>query len=56
MIKIEKRNGIECPRCGCKDVPVQRTVRQPMGKTLRYRKCRHCGRSFATIERTVGSL
>lgn len=43
--------GLFCPRCHSRWVPVQRTVKQPHGGTLRYRKCQHCGRRFATYER-----
>lgn len=41
--------GIPCPKCGCRHHYTRRTQR--VGKRVRrYRQCRHCGRSFTTLE------
>jgi transcriptional regulator NrdR family protein len=45
----EKTLGVECPKCGCKHLPVLYT-RQQLKKTLRYRECRNCGRRVITCE------
>jgi transcriptional regulator NrdR family protein len=42
--------GISCPACGCCDLRVV-YVRQRMGRTMRRRECRHCGRRVVTWER-----
>lgn len=42
--------GICCPRCGCPDLRVTRTMRLPGGRVRRYRECRHCGRRVCTLE------
>ena len=43
--------GLECPKCGCRHLPVWYTRQRP-GHILRVRKCRHCGRKVMTRERT----
>lgn len=42
--------GLECPKCGCRHLPVSYTRKRP-GHILRVRRCRHCGRRVATRER-----
>ena len=46
--------GILCPDCGCRDLRVLRTERQPGGRIMRRRACRHCGRRVTTYERPAG--
>jgi hypothetical protein len=41
--------GVLCPRCGCADLRVRNT-RYSMGRIVRYRECRHCGRRVTTYE------
>lgn len=41
--------GIQCPRCGCRHLPVLYT-RQRLKKIMRIRICRHCGRRLMTYE------
>jgi len=43
------RSGVVCPRCGCADLRVRNT-RYSMGRIVRYRECRHCGRRLTTYE------
>lgn len=46
---------MRCPHPGCNgrlDVRSTRDAGRP-GRTLRYRKCRACGRSYPTIETTL---
>ena len=45
--------GLECPRCGCCHLYVLYT-RQRLGKILRIRECRYCGRRITTWERAIG--
>jgi len=45
---IEDR-GIRCPACGCRDLKVVNTIRQ-LGRIVRYRVCRYCGKRIRTIE------
>lgn len=49
---------MECPACGCNHCPVRQTLEQSYtyrSRTLkvirRYRVCRHCKKSFVTIEK-----
>ena len=45
--------GLQCSACGCRHLPVDRTLRQ--GKTIRrYRHCRNCGKHIVTTERIAG--
>lgn len=44
--------GIVCSVCGCRHLSVYRTVNQ-QNKIVRYRKCRHCGKTMTSIERAV---
>ncbi len=47
----EAAEGIPCAECGCRHSYVTRTER--VGDMVRQtRKCRHCGRTFYTIEQT----
>lgn len=41
--------GIQCPRCGCRDLHVANTIMQ-LGRVIRYRQCRHCGKRIRTKE------
>jgi len=41
--------GIVCPKCGCAHLYVRNT-RYSMGRIVRYRECRHCGRHMTTYE------
>jgi hypothetical protein len=41
--------GLICPRCSCADLRVRNT-RYSMGRIVRYRQCRHCGRRVTTYE------
>ena len=45
-------NGIECPKCGCKDF---RVYGGSKGTTSRfhYKACRHCGHKILTATQTV---
>lgn len=41
--------GIQCRHCFCRHFRVRNTVR--IGRmVIRYRECRHCGRSLKTVE------
>jgi len=44
--------GIPCPDCGCKDWRTYRTVRQ-QGSIRREKKCRHCGFTTHTVEKSL---
>lgn len=48
--RAEPTAGIACPTCGCRDLPVYYT-RRARDKTMRRRRCRHCGRMLTTFER-----
>ena len=41
--------GLVCSRCGCADLRVLNT-RHMMGRVVRYRVCRNCGRRATTYE------
>lgn len=45
----ERDQGLECPRCGCRHLPVLYT-RHRTKKIVRVRQCRHCGRRVITYE------
>ena len=45
----EEPRGLECPRCGCRHLPVLYT-RQRMKKIVRVRQCRHCLRRVIAQE------
>lgn len=47
--------GVVCPRCGCAHLPVLNT-RRSLGRIVRYRQCRHCGRRVTTYEVTPSKL
>lgn len=51
----DRRVGLVCPRCGCADLRVLNT-RYTMGRIVRYRLCRHCGRRVTTYEVTPAML
>jgi DNA-directed RNA polymerase subunit RPC12/RpoP len=46
--------GLECPRCGCRDFRVLRTIRGD-GFIDRVRCCRYCGSRRVTAEKMKGS-
>ncbi len=48
-------DGIECPACGCQEIPVETEKPFPGGKR-RVRVCRHCGREIRTLERDKEDL
>jgi len=49
-----RKTGLECPRCGCRDLRAYYT--RPRGDhILRKRICRHCGREVITRERIGGA-
>lgn len=48
-------NGVVCSKCGCAHLPVLNT-RRSMGRIVRYRQCRHCGRRVMTYEVTLSRL
>lgn len=48
----EQPAGMQCPSCGCRHLPVYYT-RQRIGKVVRVRKCRNCGRKILTTERVT---
>jgi transcriptional regulator NrdR family protein len=45
-----RKNGICCPRCGCRHIPVVGTYRIGDGVMRRYRECRNCGNRLTTTE------
>ena len=47
--------GLVCPRCECADLRVLNT-RYALGRIVRYRLCRHCGRRVTTHEVTPSML
>ena len=47
----QEKKGLECPRCGCRHLPVLYT-RQLADHILRIRRCRYCGRRVRTRERS----
>jgi transcriptional regulator NrdR family protein len=49
-----QHGGLECPRCGCRHLPVLYTRQRPK-KVVRARQCRHCGRRVVTQE-TIGNV
>lgn len=43
-------NGrLTCPNCGCPDFSAYRTE-YTISSVVRYKKCRHCGRKFLTVQ------
>ena len=45
--------GVRCPKCNCADTRVGYTRHRREGTNLRKRRCRNCGREFATYEKTA---
>ncbi len=43
------KRGIECPRCGCRDLRVYRTTNL-RASIIRIRYCRNCGATIPTRE------
>jgi len=63
MTDQEASKGLQCPRCGCRDLldasgrpwPVTHTITM-LRSIRRYRICRHCGakvRTKETIEKSM---
>ncbi len=50
MVLSAVKDGIVCPRCGCRHFRVVYTRRKP-SVIMRLRECRHCGRRIVTKER-----
>ena len=46
---VSKGRGVVCPKCGCGHLRVLNT-RHSMGRIVRYRECRHCGKRVTTYE------
>ena len=46
----ESPGGIECPKCGCRDMKVLWT-RPGHGRVRRRRQCRHCKKLLTTYEK-----
>jgi DNA-directed RNA polymerase subunit RPC12/RpoP len=46
--------GLECRKCGCRDLRVIYTRSGRGGHIVRRRECRHCGQRLVTWERPVG--
>lgn len=44
-----KDPGLRCPKCGCPHLPVDYT-RNKLGKIIRKRICRNCGKEMLTKE------
>jgi hypothetical protein len=51
--EVEDFHGLECPRCGCRWVPVLYTRPAPAHRLRRVRECHHCGRRFSTFEKAL---
>lgn len=45
----DNKRGVVCRTCGCADLPVRNT-RYSIGRIVRYRQCRHCGKRMTTYE------
>ena len=52
--RSQEKRGLECPKCGCKDLRVVYRRAKPGGRVLRRRECRHCGRRMSTYEKAAG--
>jgi len=46
--------GLECPSCGCRHLPVIYTRRTSKRRIMRRRECRYCGKRITTYERSIG--
>lgn len=44
--------GIECRKCGCRDLRVIYTRHRPK-RIVRRRECRHCGKRVTTFEKVA---
>lgn len=45
--------GLTCPRCGCRHLHVLYVRSAILGRKLRRRECRHCGKRFTSTEKIV---
>lgn len=50
----KEKRGLECPKCGCKHLPVVYTRATILSRVMRRRECRNCGRRITTYERSGG--
>lgn len=48
-----KAAGLECPKCGCRDLRAMRTKKMPR-RIMRQRRCRLCGRVVTSYEYLAG--
>lgn len=46
---ITPPEGLVCPKCGCRHLPVSAT-RRSKNRIIRYRNCRNCNRRIITYE------
>jgi hypothetical protein len=46
------RGGLECPKCGCKDFEIYKTIKHDAVR-FRYKSCRHCGQKVMTSTHSV---
>jgi DNA-directed RNA polymerase subunit RPC12/RpoP len=53
-LRLSDKRGLECPKCGCRHLPVFYTRRVGGGRIMRSRECRHCGRRVVTYETAIG--
>ena len=51
----EPERGIRCRACNCAHFYTLETRRQPGGRIMRRKECRHCGRRITTYERAFGA-
>jgi len=51
--EIRRKRGLECSVCGCRDIRVYCTDSRRSDRVIRYRKCRHCGTLYVSIERII---
>ena len=52
--KQEETRGLQCPRRECGHFHVVYTRLAAGGRTMRRRRCRHCGRRITTYEQSIG--
>jgi hypothetical protein len=50
----ESQRGLECRKCGCRDLRVVYTRSGRGGHIVRRRECRHCGQRLVTWEKVIG--
>ena len=52
LSEYNRRDGIECPKCGCRHFDV-RWTRHRVGSVRRRKVCRNCGHRILTGERII---